>query len=47
MKDTPVFAAGSPYTFANVGNNKYEWPKSFLHQLLFLAIKYLWKALVF
>jgi hypothetical protein len=20
MKDTPVFAAGSPYTFANVGN---------------------------
>jgi hypothetical protein len=22
MKDTPVFAAGSPYTFANVGNGK-------------------------
>ena len=22
MKDTPVFAAGSPYTFANTGNQK-------------------------
>jgi hypothetical protein len=24
MKDTPVFAAGSPYTFANAGLNKCE-----------------------
>jgi hypothetical protein len=46
MKDTPVFGAGSPYTFANTANQTKALGEDSLQSFAH-ATKYSWKVLVF